>query len=307
MIEEITNQLTFPEGPIAMADGSVIVVDIPTENLIRVGPDGEVEVIAKLGGGPNGAAIGPDGRCYICNNGGGLEWITDKYGTRTRGLTDGYSGGRIERVNLETGDVEVLYTHAGDMALQAPNDLVFDCQGGFWFTDSGKRQPTCQEHGCVYYATIDGKHIERQVHQMHAPNGVGLSPDEKFLYVSETETGRLFGFDIQSPGRIKRRRFPPSINGGFLVSGVSSLRYFDSLALDEEGNILIGSLLEGGITSISPSGDEVSFFPMPDILVTNLCFGGEDLKTVYVTLGASGRLIKMPWPTAGLPLNFLNK
>ena len=72
--EVVTEGLQFPEGPIAMADGSVVLVEIRRQTPTRVLPDGRQQIIARLGGGPNGAAIGPDGAAYICNN-GGFEWI----------------------------------------------------------------------------------------------------------------------------------------------------------------------------------------------------------------------------------------
>jgi gluconolactonase len=72
-ITEIASGLRFPEGPVAMPDGSIVLVEIERQTLSRVRPNGEVSVIAELGGGPNGAAIGPDGRCYVCNH-GGFEW-----------------------------------------------------------------------------------------------------------------------------------------------------------------------------------------------------------------------------------------
>ena len=72
-IREIASGLRFPEGPIAMADGSVVLVEIARGTLSRVTPAGKVEVIAELGGGPNGAALGPDGKVYVCNN-GGFNW-----------------------------------------------------------------------------------------------------------------------------------------------------------------------------------------------------------------------------------------
>ncbi len=304
MFEVVTEGLSFPEGPIAMPDGSVILVEICAANLTRVNADGNTDVIASLGGGPNGAAIGPDGHCYVCNNGGGFAWQSDENGTRVVGLSDDYSGGRIERVNLETGELETLYTHCGDIAIQAPNDIVFDEQGGFWFTDTGRRLPTSVEHGAVYYATVDGKHIERRAYPMMAPNGIGLSPDEKTLYVTETQAGRLWRFKVDQPGTIAKE---PTMTGGTFMTGVSTFRFFDSFAMDVEGGIHIGSLQEGGITSVSADAKEVTHTPLPDRLVTNMCFGGEGLKTAYITLGLTGKLIKMTWPTAGLPLNFLNK
>jgi len=88
---------------------------------------------ARPGGGPNSAALGPDGKCYICNN-GGFRWHIE--GSRRRPLmqADDHSGGRIERIDLETGVVECLYRAAGDVPLKGPNDLVFDAHAGFYFS-----------------------------------------------------------------------------------------------------------------------------------------------------------------------------
>ncbi len=116
MFKTLTDQLQFPEGPIAMADGSVIVVEIRRGSLSRVTADGQVQVIADLGGGPNGAAIGPDGHCYVCNN-GGFNWLEDEHGLRPTLQADDYAGGRIERVNLETGKFERLYEAAAGRSL----------------------------------------------------------------------------------------------------------------------------------------------------------------------------------------------
>src|ERR1700761_5764452 len=129
-MELVAEGLTFPEGPIYLSDGSVLVVEIRAGTLTRIAPDGKKTVAAKLGGGPNGAAIGPDGAVYVANNGGG-------------GGPGGSPGrppvpGGIDRVDLKTGKGERLYGAVGEHPLSAPNDLVFDKQGGFWFTDFGK-------------------------------------------------------------------------------------------------------------------------------------------------------------------------
>ncbi len=82
-LELVTEGLQFPEGPVAMADGSVIVVEIRRGCLTRVRPNGEHEVLAELGGGPNGAAIGPDGALYVCNNGDAWSWMEGEGTFRT--------------------------------------------------------------------------------------------------------------------------------------------------------------------------------------------------------------------------------
>lgn len=297
---EIATGLGFPEGPIAMPDGSIILVEISRGTLSRVAPNGEVSVIADVGGGPNGAAIGPDGKCYICNN-GGFQWHKHKDLLFPGEQPEDYTGGRVERVDLETGEVEILYTECQGNPLKGPNDLVFDRTGGFWFTDHGKNRPRDKDRTGVYYAKADGSEITESIFPLEAPNGIGLSPDETRLYVAETPTGRLWSFNLKSPGQVDT-----STNSKTMMAQVPDYHMFDSLAVDAEGNICVATLITGGITIHSPCGQEVSFLPMPDILTTNICFGGEDLKTAFITLSSTGKLISIPWPSAGLALNFLN-
>ena len=136
-ITERARGLRFPEGPIAMPDGSIVLVEIERQTLSRVHPDGAVSVVAALRGGPNGAAMGPDGRCYVCNN-GGSDWYR-RDDTLIPGLQGSdYHGGSIQAVDLTTRSVETVYTHSDQGPLRGPNDLVFDAHGGLWFTDLGK-------------------------------------------------------------------------------------------------------------------------------------------------------------------------
>ena len=301
----LADGLLFPEGPIAMPDGSVLLVEIARGTLTRV-VDGEVEVVAELGGGPNGAAIGPNGFCYVCNN-GGFQWIEAADGRRFPGLEpENYSSGRIEVVDIATRRVEVLYTHCGGQPLRGPNDLVFDSHGGFWFTDHGKARPREKDKTGVFYARADGSHIEEVIFPMEGPNGIGLSPDGSELYIAETHTGRLWAYELAGPGRLREgRRDRP--DGGRLVPGRPGYFLFDSLAVDAEGKVCVATLIDGGITVLDPRGGEPLHVAMPDVLTTNICFGGEDLQTAFITLSSTGRLVSTPWKTAGLPLNYLNR
>ena len=139
-LRELCAGLFFPEGPIAMSDGSVVLVEIGRGTVTRVGADGKAEVVAEPGGGPNGAAIGPDGKLYICNNGGAFDYNEVEGLTVPQQPPSNHTGGRIERIDLDTGEVERLYDECDGRPLRAPNDLVFDTEGGFYFTDHGLRE-----------------------------------------------------------------------------------------------------------------------------------------------------------------------
>jgi len=305
-IREIASGLQFPEGPVAMSDGSILVVEIARGTLSRVTPDGRIHVLANLGGGPNGVAIGPDGAAYVCNN-GGFDWITEADGCRRpySRATD-YSGGRIERVNLYTGRSERLYEEIGGNPLRGPNDIVFDSSGGFYFTDLGKVTTDYVERGGIYYAHTDGRSAHTIAQPVMTPNGIALSPDECTLYYAETEGARAWAFDILSPGRVKKNPWP-SPHGGRMLTASPGAHYqrFDSMAVDAHGNLNIATLIHGGISVISAGDQSCRHVPLPDRYTTNLCFGGPDLRTVYVTLSGSGRLIAIDdWPEPGHPLNF---
>jgi gluconolactonase len=296
---EIARGLQFPEGPVAMPDGSVLVVEIRRGTLTRVAADGGTSVVAELGGGPNGAAIGPDGRCYVCNN-GGFEWHEADGLTHVAGTARDYVSGSIQAVDLGTGAVETLYTECDGLPLNGPNDLAFDSTGGFWFTDLGKTHARRSDIGAVHYARPDGSSIRREIFPMFSPNGVGLSPDETTLYVAETWTGRLWAFPLAEPGRLAAPHDP--LDASRLLHGAPGLQLFDSLAVDSAGNVCVATLVNGGITVIPPDGAGVRHVPLPDPYTTNVCFGAAERRTAYVTLSGTGRLVALEWECPGLAL-----
>jgi gluconolactonase len=298
----VATGLQFPEGPVAMPDGSVLLVEIARQTLSRVLPDGRCLVVARLGGGPNGAAVGPDGLCYVCNN-GGFEFGREADGLiRPVRRADDYVTGRIERVDLETGRVETLYTGCDGVSLKGPNDIVMDGRGGFWFTDLGKIHDRKMDRGAVYYARTDGSLIREAVHPILTPNGIGLSPDGRTLYVAETETSRLWSFEITGEGELRKLPFP-SPHGGALVAGLPGYQRFDSLKVEAGGNICVATLMRGGVSVISPHGEWLEFHAAPEAYCTNLAFGGADLRKAWVTLSGFGTLLEVDWPRAGLRLH----
>lgn len=303
---EIASGLQFPEGPIALADGSVLLVEIARGTLSRVTSDGRIHVVCHLGGGPNGAAIGPDGAIYVCNN-GGFRWTTEPGNCkRPCGQADDYSGGRIERVELSTGRSECMFDSVDGHRLSGPNDIVFDAHGGFYFSDRGKVRERDMDHGGVYYGRIGEGALKTIAYPAMTPNGVGLSPDGCTLYYAETEGARLWAFDITGPGSVRRDPWP-SPHGGRMIAASPGDHYqrFDSMAVDAMGNLCVATLLHGGISIVSPDGRTYHHVPLPDRFTTNLCFGGVDMRTVYVTLSGSGHLVAIDeWPVSGLRLNY---
>ncbi len=199
----IADGLGFPEGPIAMADGSVLFVEV------------------------------------------------------ARART--YKGGSIERVELPTGRVERLYEYCGEHRLSSPNDIVFDRNGGMWFTDMGRPTGRYRMMSGVYYASPDGESISEQFSGVSF-NGIGLSPDERTLYVSDTFPARIWSFELEAPGRIKAAAAP-----------CSPIRYLatmpghmevDSMALTQSGKLCVATFGIGGIAIVSPDG-EIEHRPLP--------------------------------------------
>jgi gluconolactonase len=300
-IREVASGLKFPEGPVAMDDGSIIVVEMAAGKITRIRQDGKKRTIAKPGGGPNGLAIGPDGALYVCNNGENFE-MHRRQGLMIPGHTPAsHVGGRIERVDVSTGKVEIVYDSCDGERLIAPNDLVFDAVGGFWFTDHGSNTTKARAHGALYYAKADGTKITRVLRELISPNGVGLSPDGKTVCYAETMPGRLWSLPLTAPGKAARvEGFTP----GVFVGAFPGIAYFDSLGVQADGGVCVATILAGGITTFWPGTKKVKHTPLPDPLVTNICWGGKNMRTAYITASGTGKLLAMPWPKPGLRLAY---
>jgi len=304
-VRELASGLKFPDGPVAISDGSVVFVEIQGGRISRWSPDGSVDVVAETGGGPNGSAIGPDGKLYVANNGGAFTWHEIEGLTIPGETPDSWEGGRIERVDLDSGSVEVVYSDCDGRGLRGPNDLVFDREGGFWFTDHGIHREREADMGGVYYAQADGSSIDEVIWGLQSPNGIGLSPDGQTVYVAETWTGRLWSWKVTGPGQVEPvMGLVP--HGGTLVAGLPDLQLFDSLGVDAEGNVCVATIITtgGGVTSISPDGSKTELTECGDPLTTNICWGGDGRRTAFITCSATGRLVSVEWPTPGLELAY---
>jgi gluconolactonase len=297
-IELVAEGFAFPEGPIAMEDGSLVVTEIETGVLTRVTAGGRKSTLAKTGGGPNGAAIGPDGAIWVTNNGGSFHF-TKVNGLNIPGPTPpSHKGGCIQRVEPATGRVEVVYDKFDNHRLIGPNDLVFDAHGGFWFTDHGCGTPEGRKFGGLYYAMADGSKIVRAREHLISPNGVGLSPDGKVVYVADTQTGRLWAFDVVAPGELAP---PAGFIPGRVIHTLPGYQFLDSMAVEAGGTVCVATIFNGGITAFDPDG-ATEHFAFPDLVTTNICFGGADMRDAWVTCSSTGKLFKCRWPRPGLKL-----
>lgn len=298
-LELFAEGLSFPEGPIWMLDGSIVFVEICAKRLSRVAPDGTYSVIAQFEGGPNGAAIGPDGAVYVCNNGGMAFIEVDGLNMAVATAPD-HRGGSIDRVDLATGATTTLYSECDGRPLNSPNDIVFDAHGGFWFTDLGRSTEFARDVGALHYARPDGSLIRRVRGHLHSPNGIGLSPAGDCVYVAETFTSRVWCHDIVAPGEIADTgdMWMP----GRVLGPLPGYQLLDSLAVEESGNVCVATLLRGGITVFPPDGAATAHVAVPDIATTNICFGGADMRDAWITASTTGRLYRTRWPRPGLRL-----
>jgi gluconolactonase len=294
----VTDGLEFPEGPVACADGTTLVVEVAAGRITRVSPNGRKQLVAQVCGGPNGLAFGPDGALYCCNNGGAIWGELNGYKVPVAPLPD-YAGGLIQRIEPTSGKIETLYGTCDGRKLAAPNDIVFDRKGGFWFTDYGRSADGYLQEGGLYYAHTDGSFIRRVAQGSHF-NGVGLSPDGNTVYAALTEQRWILAFDANP-------RADPALST-FTAKLIADFRrrcFPDSLAIEADGTIAQACTLEqAGIVRVNPTAGVMDALDFGDIFTTNIAFGGEDMRTAYVTLAASGCLAKANWPAAGLVLAY---
>ena len=265
--------IAFNEGPAVHADGSVYFSEIDGNRIIRLLPDGSWSVFRDNAGRANGLAFDPQGRLVACEgaNSGGNR--------------------RVTRTDLKTGKVDVLAETFEGKLLNSPNDLDIALNGNIYFSDpryvGGEGREIDTED--VYLIRPNGQ-IARVATRpdVMRPNGIAVSPDQKTLYVADTQPGppreaRLVAFDIAQDGTLSNPRTHYSFGQG---------RGIDGMAIDVEGNIYGAAGTRTGPPAkrtgayvISPRGELLGVIPIPEDAVTNCAFGGPGLKTLYVTAG----------------------
>jgi gluconolactonase len=297
------------EGPAVAPDGSIYFTDIPAGPdkgmILRFDPrTKKTTVFTADSGKANGLKFDAEGRLIACEGADG-------------------GGRRVARYDVKTGKSATIADRFKGKRFNAPNDLVIDQLGRIYFTDPRYlgSEPRELEHRAVYRIEPDGQVIEI-THDVEKPNGIGLSPDGRTLYVADHNNGTDQidpAGPAPKPGAMKIYAFP--LNGDGLVSGSRrTLVDFgteagcDGMTVDEQGHIYltVRSLKRPGVMVIDPNGKEVAFIPTgnphtgdgePVGLPSNVTFGiGPESRTLYVTVDKS--LYRIPLKIAGLKKPF---
>jgi gluconolactonase len=302
-VREVARDLAFPEGPTPLADGSVLVSELAAGRITRITAHGARGTIAEPGGGPNGLAVLADGSLAVCQNGGSRwgtrPWPYDGPGSVPLFTPVGPADDPITpQIHAVTSDGAVTTRHTADDGgnpLKRPSDIIADSAGGFYMTDFGATRGRTRELAGVLYGTPDGS-LREIVYPVELPNGIALSPDESRLYVTETRTRRVWAFTLDRPGVVTAWHSLATVPSG----GPINFGGVDGCCVDIAGNIVVATLGIGGVTVVSPAGEILGQIPMDDPMTTNAAFGGPDGRTLYVTLGSSGRLMAVEnWPHIG--------
>lgn len=270
-VELVQDGFAFTEGPAwEPKSKSLFFSDIPANKIHRLKPDGSIDVFTDQSNHTNGILITRDGQMLTCQ-----------------------MDGQVVRYDLETGETTWVARQYEGNRFNAPNDLVVDAQGGVYFTDPLFRAPTPlpQDVQAVYYvapADASGiRKVTRVTEQLPAPNGIGLSPDGKRLYVCPSQQADMLVYEVTAPGTLSKAKVFCTVKQPEGKNNTGA----DGITLDERGNVYITTHL--GVQIFSPQGEPIGLVAFPQ-QPANVCFGGDDWKTMYVTARSGVYQVRMP-------------
>ena len=269
-VELVKDGFGFTEGPAWEPKSKTLFFsDIPNTSIHRLHGDGSITLFTDDSKHTNGILIPADGRMLACQ-----------------------MDGQIVQYDIESAEATVLASQYAGKRFNAPNDLAVDADGGIYFTDPLFRapMPLPQTVQTVYYVSSNGK-VSRVTKDIAAPNGIGLSPDKKRLYVCPSRQAEMLVYEVIGPGKLTPAKTFCSVEQPEDKSGTGA----DGIALDIEGNVYITTNI--GVQIFSPEGKQIGVVKFPQ-QPANVCFGGEDWKTMYVT--ARTGLYRVKMPIAGL-------
>lgn len=263
-VEKLAGGFKFTEGPAPDADGNVYFTDQPNDSILVWSTDGKLSTFMKPCGRSNGLCFDKDGKLWACADEKNELW----------------------KIDVKTKEKTVVVKDYQGKLLNAPNDLWVRPDGGVYFTDPfykrdyWKRGPKEQDKNGVYYVTPDGK-LTRVDDDYTQPNGIIGTPDGKTLYVSDISKRKTYSYSIKEDGTLGERK--PFCDLGS-----------DGMTIDEAGNVY---LTGQGVTVFDKAGKKVAQIDVPERWTANVCFGGKDLKTLFIT--ASTGLYAIPMRVKG--------
>jgi gluconolactonase len=267
-VELVQDGFTFTEGPAWEPKSKTLYFsDIPNSTIHRLSTDGSISTFTDQSNHTNGILIPRDGRMLGCQ-----------------------MDGQVVQYDMATAKATILASQFDGERFNAPNDLIVDADGGIYFTDPLFRAPTPlpQRVQAVYYIAADGK-VSRVTEGLQAPNGIGLSPDGNRLYVCPSQQAEMLVYEVQGPGKLSDPKTFCSLKqpDGKVRTGA------DGITLDVQGNVYITTHI--GVQVFSPQGKPIGVIAFPQ-QPANVCFGGEEWKTMYVTARTGLYRVKMPIP-----------
>jgi len=254
-VEKLAGGFKFTEGPAADAQGNVFFSDIPNNRIHKLSLDGKLSTFRENSGGANGLYFDKDGNLLACEGG----------------------GRRLVSIN-EKNEVTVLADEYEGKKFNSLNDLWIDPKGGIYFTDPryGNRDGMEQDGEHVYYLSADRKKLIRVIDDMVRPNGIIGTPDGRILYVTDHGDGKTFTYRINWYGTLR---------GKELIAPEGS----DGMTIDNEGNIY---LTTSGVAVYDKQGNKIETIDVPE-RPANVCFGGKDNQTLFITARTSLYSVRM--------------
>jgi len=254
-VEKLAGGFEFTEGPAVDTEGNVFFTDIPNNRIHKWSVDGKLSTFLENSGAANGLFFDKAGNLLAC------------------------AGGSRKLVSISPdGRITVLADKYDNKKLNSPNDLWPDLKGGIYFTDPryGNRDNLEQEGECVYYLYPDRKRLIRVIDDLVRPNGVLGTSDGKKLYVADAGGGKTYVYDINKDGTLSNRKFFAPVGS-------------DGMTIDTRGNIY---LTRGEVWIYSPKGEELEKIKVAEA-PANVCFGGKDRKTLFITARKSLYSVRM--------------
>ncbi len=256
----VSRQFSFTEGAAVDRGGNIFFTDQPNNKIWEYTIAGELVLFMDSAGRSNGMYFDPAGRLVTCADEQEQLWSIGPDRT-----------------------VRVLLRDVGGRRLNGPNDLWIDARGGIYFTDPYYQRP----YWARTHSELDGEkvyYLPRGKAQpvvvdadLRKPNGIVGTPDGHVLYVSDIGDGKTYRYTIGPHGVLSGRRL-------FCAQGS------DGMTLDEKGNVY---LTGDGVTVYDSSGRKIAHIPVPEQWTANLCFGGKDRKTLFVTASAAVYVLRM--------------